>query len=132
MKIELQQEILDELQSIENQMSGENLTCDGELSQEEVQKRFDELKKQRDKLIVALNYVPNENGSLPSAQSQFSVKGCMTDQELALELEKWFINNINSKNKWNRATGKILVKYLNETKNWKAAPRGRPFTKWNH
>lgn len=50
----------------------------------------------------------------------------MTDKELSIELEKWFIGHLENQNKWNRPTGKIISKYLNKTKNWKNAPRGNP------
>lgn len=53
----------------------------------------------------------------------------MTDKKLAVELENWFITHIYCKNKWNRATGKVIYKYLNQFKNWKNAPRGKPFNK---
>lgn len=52
----------------------------------------------------------------------------MTDKELSIELEKWLINHLHCENKWNRPTGAIIRKYLEKTKNWKCAPRGKPFT----
>lgn len=54
----------------------------------------------------------------------------MTDKELSIELEKWLINHLHCENKWNRPVGKVLVKYLNKTGNWKNAPRGNPAKGW--
>lgn len=50
----------------------------------------------------------------------------MTDKELSIELERWFVNHIRSQNKWNLPTGEIISKYVKITKNWRNAPRGNP------
>lgn len=49
----------------------------------------------------------------------------MNTKELAENLDKWFTETSNSKNRWNNnPVGLLLNKRLNETGNWKNAPRG--------
>lgn len=50
----------------------------------------------------------------------------MNLNELEQELEKWFIKNINYKDKWSRKVGRIIQKYLIKSDNWKGARRGKP------
>ena len=51
-------EILADLRDVDNQLSPENLTCDGELSAVQVRKRHTALKKQEAKLLKELGREP--------------------------------------------------------------------------
>jgi len=51
-------EILRDLQDVDNQLSPENLTCDGELSASQVRKRHAALKRKEAELIKELGRKP--------------------------------------------------------------------------
>lgn len=55
----MKKSLLEQFYSIENQLSPENLTCDGELPKAEVNRRFKSLSAQRAKLIEQLGYEPS-------------------------------------------------------------------------
>lgn len=51
----------------------------------------------------------------------------MNDSQLAAQLEVWFKNNLNNKNRWcDTYTGKVIKQNLMNLSNWKNAPRGNP------
>lgn len=54
-------EILNDLQAVECNLSPENLSCDGELPISQIRKRHSELVKQRQQLIAELRYEPTFN-----------------------------------------------------------------------
>lgn len=51
-------ELLDKFRRIENQLSPENLTCDGELRPSEVRRRATILNRERQTIIDELGYEP--------------------------------------------------------------------------
>lgn len=55
--------------SIENQLSPENLTCDGELPVNEVRRRFNQLSKAKAKLVNELGYEPSFDELLKAERS---------------------------------------------------------------
>jgi hypothetical protein len=54
-------EIIRDLQTVECNLSPENLTCDGELSAAQVRKRAAELNRQRKALVQELGREPTDN-----------------------------------------------------------------------
>lgn len=64
MKVNKEQ-IINELRSIENQLSPENLCCDGEADRGWVLKRAQELNARRKKLVNTLGYEPTLNELYP-------------------------------------------------------------------
>lgn len=58
-------EILSELRKIENDLSPENLACDGELSQSKIIQKRITLNRKRSKLIKLLGYVPSDKELYP-------------------------------------------------------------------
>jgi hypothetical protein len=57
----MKQKLLNELRDIENQLSPENLCCDGEAPREWVEKRYKSLSKERARIIKQLGYNPTFN-----------------------------------------------------------------------
>jgi hypothetical protein len=53
-------ELLDKLRRIENSLSPENLTCDGELRPTEVRRRAAILNRERASVIAQLGYTPTD------------------------------------------------------------------------
>jgi len=54
------QDLLNKLRRIDNQLSPENLSCDGELRPTEVQRRATILNRERRGIIAQLGYEPTE------------------------------------------------------------------------
>jgi len=53
-------ELLNKLRRIDNQLSPENLTCDGELRPTEVRRRATILNRERRGIIAQLGYTPTD------------------------------------------------------------------------
>jgi len=50
-----------------------------------------------------------------------------TNKKLADDLVEWYSRNRNNPSKWNdNPVGKTIKNILNDSKNWKNAPRGNP------
>lgn len=58
-------ELLDKFRRIENQLSPENLSCDGELRPTEVRRRASILNRERAAVIDELGYEPSWNELYP-------------------------------------------------------------------
>jgi hypothetical protein len=54
------QNLLNQLRRIENCLSPENLTCDGELSRAQVQRRATQLNREKRAVIAQLGYTPTD------------------------------------------------------------------------
>jgi hypothetical protein len=54
----MKEKLMEQLRAIENQLSPENLTCDGEADPRWVRREFKRLHKERAKIIAQLGYEP--------------------------------------------------------------------------
>lgn len=60
-----EEDILNDLRRVENDLSPENLTCDGELPKSEVRRRFNSLTAEKGRLTAELGRVPTDKELYP-------------------------------------------------------------------